>query len=162
MLGDVTEMTLTTLTFSRSEHGPGGLPLTLACIDIDAHADRLPYVVYHLLCSIPGICLIICVISVNAYMMKSLKEKVRKASSEARTVEVKCFVENAVLQPFIYLLLRNAAPIPQGASDNTGWDKMRKFSEAFVWTTEVSCVLLENLVEEGTGVVNGTLQGKQK
>ena len=78
MLGDVTEMTLTTLTFSRSEHGPGGLPLTLACIDIDAHADRLPYVVYHLLCSIPGICLIICVISVNAYMMKSLKEKVRK------------------------------------------------------------------------------------
>mmetsp|Transcript_6766 Transcript_6766/g.12201 ORF Transcript_6766/g.12201 Transcript_6766/m.12201 type:complete len:337 (+) Transcript_6766:60-1070(+) len=98
----------------------GGLPLTLACIDIDAHADRLPYVVYHLLCSIPGICLIICVISVNAYMMKSLKEK--------------------------------------GASDNTGWDKMRKFSEAFVWTTEVSCVLLENLVEEGTGVVNGTLQ----
>ena len=85
-----------------------------------------------------------------------------KASSEARTVEVKFFVENAVLQPLIYLLLRNATPNPQGASDNTGWDKMRKFSEAFVWTTEVSCVLLENLAEEGTGVVNGTLQGKQK
>ncbi|GMI14397.1 hypothetical protein TrLO_g2417 [Triparma laevis f. longispina] len=100
--------------------GIGAFCSIVACIDVDAHADRLPYVIYNVLYSLNGACLVICVINVNTYMMKSLREK--------------------------------------GKTGKTSWDYMRTFSEGFVWTVEVSFVVIENFIEEGAGVVNGTIQ----
>lgn len=48
----------------------------------------------------------------------------------------------------------------KGKTGKTSWDYMRTFSEAFVWTVEVSFVVIENVIEEGAGVVNWTIQGK--
>lgn len=47
----------------------------IATTDVDAAAGRLPYVLYHLFCSVNGALLVITVININLYLIQALRKK---------------------------------------------------------------------------------------